>query len=227
MGLFDDIEQVAKCAEEIISQQRRRRRIRIYAEGLKAKLWQAQYALDRAGELAGLSDTSVSSTEPHRPPFDKSCAFYCDSFWTFLDSSLDVLGQFLNQALHFDLDEQHVYFHQAANRIKQESSRFAALDQEMKCLKASDAFKNLRKYRNCSTHRRQICIEERTRRRTPGYASSSGGAPEEVVRILCDNPLALTPSFRQNREIPAYMDKTQSRIHKAICDILATVEPVK
>jgi hypothetical protein len=91
----------------------------------------------------------------------------------------------------------------------------------------SHAFTNLDDYRNCSTHRRQICIYEQTilEKQTAGYVSTT--APiTTVVRLLCDNPLDLTPRYRQNRGIPDYMQDTQASIIRHIQSMLRDLKPV-
>jgi hypothetical protein len=90
-------------------------------------------------------------------------------------------------------------------------------------------FKNLDRYRNCSTHRRQIYIEEETKqvKGTAGYESSSTGPVITVVRTLCDNPLGLNPKTDQKRKIPDYMVKTRKKILRHIEQVLKETKAVK
>ena len=83
----------------------------------------------------------------------------------------------------------------------------------------SNCFKNLDRYRNCSTHRRQIYIrvETKTIEETPGYSST--GELITVKRLLCDNPLSLNPIVRQERELISYCENILNRVSKEIISI--------
>src|SRR5262249_10145789 len=82
----------------------------------------------------------------------------------------------------------------------------------------STRFKNLERYRNCSTHRRQIYIETTTRSATPGYKAT--GLVLSIVRHLCDDPLATNARTKQKRELLLYctgmFDWVQKQLTKAI-----------
>lgn len=175
---------------------------------------------------AGRTDETVTATDPEEPTIADHVHFYCDSFWTFLYSSLDVLGQIVNQALDLKQLEKDVGFKQIARVVGSDSS-LLMLDKKLSSLISSRAFKSLDDYRNCSTHRRQIYIEERktTITGTAGYGSSTGPI-ETVQRVLCDNPLELNPKTRRNRIIPRYMEQIRDEILSRMEKILKAVTPI-
>ena len=74
---------------------------------------------------------------------------------------------------------------------------------------------------NCSTHRRQICIrtEKSTVTHTAGYSST--GPIHSFKRVLCDDSLALKPTFSKKRELVAYCTKTLNRIESNVAKVAA------
>lgn len=226
MAVTDQINSLVQRADSTIKGKTRRQKLRLYAEGLKAKIKQADFALSNLSTYAGRTDEIVTPTDPEEPTIADHVHFYCDSFWTFLYSSLDVLGQIVNQALDLKQREKDVGFKQIAQVVSSNSS-VAILGKKLSSMIRSRAFKSLDDYRNCSTHRRQIYIEERKTivTGTAGYRSSTGPI-ETVQRVLCDNPLELNPKTRRNRIIPEYMEQIRDEILSGMEKILKAVNPV-
>lgn len=224
MSISQHIDELSNKAIPAIPQKIRKARVSLYAEGLKAKLSQSQYALKRLAELSDQEDATRSTTDPDAYGIQEQVAFYCDTFWAFLYSTLDVLAQLVNQVQKLTLEEQAVSFKNVRTTLPTASSLREAFD---KCFR-SRAFKNLDRYRNCSTHRRQICIQVKTATTTytPGYAATATGDVTIAVRRLCDNPLDHKPRFTQDRKLPDYMAKTMAQIHTHIELILDTIQPV-
>ncbi|HOT73344.1 MAG TPA: Cthe_2314 family HEPN domain-containing protein [Anaerohalosphaeraceae bacterium] len=215
---------------KIIQSKRRQAKVKLYCEGLKAKLEQVSFALSSVDGFSQRSDETVSTTEKNAPSIAIQVAFYCDAFWTFLYSSLDVLSQIVNQTMALGLKEKDVSFNQIKNKLGGNAYLNTEIYKKItKCYK-SRAFKNLENYRNCSIHRRQIYIEEvcetKNIRRTAGYNSTAttNNATIVVTRTLCDNPLTQKPQIKQKRIIPAYMAETQTNIIKSIKEIVKAIE---
>lgn len=228
MGVHDQIAELESAANLTIPQKGRKQKIILYSEGLKSKLAQVDYALSQLNSLAELTDTSTTTTASDELGISDRIAFYCDSFWAFLYSSLDVLAQLINQSLKLDIDEKGVSF----KRIEDELSKHhngSKLQKTVNALRKSNFFKNLDGYRNCSVHRRQIYIEEviRTVKRTAGYHATATGSVQSVQRIICDNPLVVKPAITQNRQIPEYLINTKTNIVKHISAILKVLQPIK
>lgn len=221
MTIDEKIDSFVKDVNAGIPQKRRRQKVELYSEGLKAKISQTDFALDQLSRFEGQTDSPRDSTKPDDFSITEAVEFYCDAFWTFLYSSLDVLAQVINQALKLDLKERKVGFKMLESRLRKKQAGTAIQNKFTQCLN-SNAFRNLDKYRNCSTHRRQIYIEEetKTRRGTAGYGSSTTGPVISVIRTLCDNPMDLSPRTSQKRRVPEYMKATRDKIVKQIQGIL-------
>ena len=229
MGLNEEIEDLIERAKDIIPERARNNRIELYTEGLRVKIKQTEFALLRLQKYNNRSDEKEESTEPKEYEIIDKVHFYCDSFWTCLYSSLDILAQIINQALKLNLNEENVTFKNIKEIL---GSRFSGQYIEKKYLACykSRPFSNLYKYRNCSTHRRQIYIEETMAslkiKGTKGYPQSSTGDIEVVKRVICDDPLDLIPKIKQKRDIPTYLEETKDKILNHIENIIKRTEPI-
>jgi len=205
----------------------RKEKIILYSEGLKAKLKQVQYAISQIESFTNRTDELESATNTDEFLISEKVNFYCDTFWTFLYSALDVLSQIINQALKLDLEEPKVSFKAVKDKLQNNEHKTLSVSQlYLKCFK-SNSFSNLEKYRNCSIHRRQIYISEKTTKEksTPGYSTSS--SITTVSRLLCDDPLSVRPKTSQSRQIPKYLSDTKNKLARHIDNILAETQPVK
>jgi len=213
---------------EPILRKKQREKSHLYCEGLKAKLNQGLYALDRLKEFNNRSDETESTTDDKAYLISLQVSFYCDSFWTFLYSSLDVLSQIVNQTMNLGLEEKNVSFIKVKDKLQANQYLTSKVSKAYKDCYKSRAYRNLDKYRNCSNHRREIFIEEvyRSVRRTAGYnTTSTGGSSRTVTRILCDDPLTHYPKIKRKRKIPDYMVETKQKIEKFIVQILRKIVP--
>lgn len=228
MDLFAQIDFLVNRSRVVITQKARKQKIELYSEGLKAKTNQAKFALENLDSFSNQSDHIVSSTARDEFTISEKVGFFCDAYWTFLYSSLDVLAQIINQALKLDLKENVVSFNSVAKHLEQKQEN-SNIQQKFKDCRNSYVFKHLDAYRNCSTHRRQIYIKEEVKivKHTPGYRTTSIGSVEGVERIICDNPLELTPLVKQQRRIPVFMEDTSNKILNHIIKILKNTEPIK
>jgi len=204
----------------------------LYCEGLKAKLTQTSYALDRLMELRNRSDKTESTTDDKAYPIRLQVSFFCDSFWTFLYSSLDVLSQIVNQTMNLGLNETDVTFNKVKKELQESQYLATKVSKAYISCRKSRVYKNLNDYRNCSNHRREIYIKEISVSvrvsSTPGYdTTSTGGSSESVTRVLCDDPLTHNPKIERRRIIPDYMIDTKQKIEKFIAEIIKKIEPAK
>lgn len=184
----------------------------LYSSGVSAKLRNSEYALFM---LSALAPEVPSSTSTAQFTAHERIQFYVDSFFAFLYSTFDVIAQVVNQKLKLGLDERGVSFKSVKNVLDQLHAG-TPIQQIFTSIINSPFFKNLDKYRNCSTHRRQIYIKSETVQtlETPGYNVTQ--PIPKVAHILCDDPLALRPTIRQNREMLAYCSKIITRVKKEI-----------
>jgi hypothetical protein len=226
INLYSEIEGLITRSNSVIPQQSRKKRVILYAKGLSAKVNQAKYALSRLSSFSDMSDDSTSSTEVESFPVTEQLQFYCDAFWAFLYSSLDVMAQLINQALRLEMDESKVSFNRVKDNMASQDPA-SDLTRNLARCQNSRAFKNLQRYRNCSIHRRQIYVEHTEIRTivTSGYNRAGTYPGFTFRRILCDNPLVLTPTIKQERSIPEYLEDTLNSILVHICSSLRAIVP--
>ena len=227
MDVFNEIKSLVSRSTSIVSQKTRCQKIELYSEGLKSKIKQAQFSLENICNLKDQSDQTLSSTAHEDFTISEKVGFFCDSYWTFLYSSLDVLAQIINQALKLSLKEKDVSFKAVENHLFQIRGN-SDVQKKFTACKKSYVFKSLDAYRNCSTHRRQIYIKEEIKivKHTAGYITTSTGQIESVERTMCDNPLDLTPRTDRRRKLPKYMEETDKKIIEHIAKILKSTNPV-
>jgi hypothetical protein len=227
MGLFDSADSFLLRADSVVLQEVRKQKLKLYCEGLKAKARQVDFALSELIAMENQADATVTSTNQDEPSIQCRVEFYCDSFWAFLYSCLDVMAQVLNQSMKLSCDEKLVSFKSVKKHLENHQNGTAAYKAVDECSKCR-AFKNLDRYRNCSTHRRQIYVKEEVKlvRHPAGYQTITTGDNITVERILCDNPLDVTPKTAQQRKIPLYLQTTRNQIFahiEKILDVTVTV----
>ena len=189
-------------------------RIPLYSEGVKAKLRNAEYALSMIVDLSPQSDSASTSSDQDFCISDK-IHFYVDSFFAFLYSAFDVISQVINQKRRLGIDERRVSF----SGLKSELPHGDLLKNLVDAISNKNFFKNLEKYRNCSTHRRQIFMKTETSiiRGTPGYTTT--GDLTRVKRVLCDDPFSLSPTLNQDRDVIGYCSTIFEKVKSEIINI--------
>ena len=199
------------CAEDLTRMEERlttgesnrtSRKIKIYSGGVSAKIREADFALAKIQELLDYSDD-------FRRPQDQDYTvedliyFYVDAFFAFLYSNFDIISHVVNQKMHLDIPEDKVKFDSVKKKLDTDhpGTPIQLLYQR---LSKSRHFKNLRNYRNCSTHRRRIMMKQDAHNISVTSEYSQTGPIRSVLRLLCDDPLELNPKTKQKRELEKY-----------------------
>ena len=188
------------------------RLIKLYSSGVIAKLKNSEYAFY---VLSTLASQLPSSTSTAAFTVSERTGFYIDSFFAFLYSVFDVIAQVINHKLNLGINESAVSFKRVKDILNQQHQG-TQLQQIINTICNARFFKELEKYRNCSTHRRQIYIQSTTVQttETPGYNATK--PLPEVVHKLCDDPLTLKPTVARNLELITYCTKILNRVKKEI-----------
>ena len=214
---------ISELAETIASSEPKtyKQKILLYSNGISAKLSNAEYSHANLMKLRDYPD-NYNITDDLDVPAGDRIHFYVDSFFAFLYSSFDVTAQVINQKHRLGVDENRV----SIKRIKSEIDAKLPthpLHKTLDDLLKSKYFKNLDRYRNCSTHRRQIYLKTTTMlvSETPGYSSTA--KLTSVQRVLCDDPLSLNPSINQNRELINYSRDLLEKVKREIILILKNI----
>jgi len=220
MKYKDEIERIQNKLLLVVGNSKRKtRKIKIYINGLYGKFENAEYALDKIKEITQETGTySVYTSE-----IDPEIHFYVDSFFAFLYSCFDVLAQILNQYYEelneLNLKERQISFKRILCVIKDNHLNLP-VNAEFEKVVLSRYFRNLDKYRNCSTHRHQIYIEreQTTISVTSGYTFT--GELTTIQWVICDDPLKLKPSIKQRRDLYNYSKRMYDDIKGKIENII-------
>lgn len=198
---------------------------RLYAEGVKAKLQAARFALYNLGELEHVEekphvqDSTTAQTAQPLLTVEEKINFYCECFWDFLRSSLDILAQLINELRSLHMNERHVDFKQVAEELKN-TIQGTSLEKAVNNCRRSRAFKNLEEYRHCSIHRRQVFILTRKTEVTGTRAYSAGISIITAERYLCKNPWDLQPKVDDKRPVVGYCERLLGSIEKCTKTII-------
>ena len=197
------------------------RKINLYLSGIIAKLRNAEFALNSLIEYKDSFDNLTSSDESDFTVGDK-IHFFTDSYFAFLYSAFDVSAQVINQKLRLQINEHQVSLKKVKLQIDRSHPSHGLKDMLDQLIRTRH-FRNLDKYRNCSTHRRQIYIVTTTVTvsETPGYTAT--GDLSHVLRFLCDDPLTLTPTTNQDRELIKYTKDLYDKVLENIIEILNSI----
>jgi hypothetical protein len=203
----------ALCARRLAGVGKRRAALaRVYAEGAKSKLSQASLCITALNRQQPTATAPVSL---------EVAALYVDAYFASLRAAFDIFGQLVNQIENLNLNEKKADLPTAIEHLRKSLPNHPALPHYDRIAK-SKYFKNLRDYRNCSLHRRAICIraETQTVTQTPGYVTT--GPLHSEVKYLCDAPLATKPTFKQRRSVPQYCSDLLKHADKQLAQLAAS-----
>lgn len=202
MGVYEKIKEVSDAANTAMAS-RANKKIFLYSLGVKAKLKHAEIAYEMIRDLTFRIESSTDSTLPEPFSIQEKTHFYVDSFFAFLYSAFDVVSHVVNAKYKLGMSERKTSF-DSVNRELSKNKNGTAIQLLYGKISRKQYFLALDKYRNCSTHRRQIYIKtiRTTVTTTPGYDAST--TMQGTQNILCDNPLSLKPKISKNRELIFY-----------------------
>lgn len=203
--------------------------ITLYAEGVKTKIRQVYFSLEQLKQLEHIEDnprlqgSTTGQTAPLLQSATEQVILFCDCFWDFLRSALDILGQLINQIHSLGIDETKLDIKIVSTKLNS-TEQDSSLDQAVKKCINSNKFKVLEAYRHCSIHRRPVYVETRTTTTeitgTPGYYSG-GSQPATVERYLCKNPEDLQPTIGNcERPVVSYCESLLKTIENYIGSIV-------
>jgi len=204
----------------------------LYTEGIKGKFCLARYCVEALTNIEHLDESVIqikgsTGVVECVIGIDDQVLFYCDSFWNILRSSIDILGQLINELKAIGIPERQVYFTNV-NTVIQSQYRNTPLQKAMRSLTRSQAFKDLNEYRRCVTHRRQVYVQKDEQNitysssGTPGYIYADFSTTEKVTnRYLCKNPWDIIPIVDRNRPVSSFNKQLLEKIEKRLSTIIS------
>lgn len=206
---------------------------KLYTEGIRGKLRLARHCTEALSIIEDLDEstlqvTSFSSTSALKLSTDDQVLFYCESLWSLLRSSIDILAQLINELRSLGMSERQVDFNGINNRMRS-TELGSPLQKAMQSLEKSRAFRDLSEYRRCCTHRRQVFVKKdmqqitQSSSGTPGYThiyTDLSTQTTSVTRFLCDNPWDVNPHVDGTRPVAAYNQMILEHIEKRLGTIL-------
>jgi len=204
-------------------------KINIYLAGVSTKLIQAGYALDKIRELS--KQTTYTSTDTLSLTVEQRLEFFVDSFFAFLYSTFDITSQVVSQKLSLRMYEKDVTFKAVDDKLSAKPKPTkphnlylgTPTQKAYKKLRKSRKFTLFEKYRNCATHRRQICTADTTIIKGMTACYSSGKPIPLVERLLCDDPYLVPPTFNKKRELVVYTSELSEWVKFQILVLLKSV----
>lgn len=211
MELLKHIDNLIERAENSIHDKKKKDKVILYAEGLKSKIREADFALNRLTQEIGLANEI--SEEIH---------FFNDSFWVFLASCTDVIAQIINISCNLKQDEKQVERKKICAMLQKRQPNSKLTKNFEKLIKSRPYF-NADKYRNCCLHRRHIYIElsSTTKKISKGYTTS--GPLSIKIWAICDDPLVVKPTVKKNRVIPTYLTENKNKTKELIRKVIDTI----
>ena len=197
----------------------------LYARQVEAKFKNARYSLDKLREFGLPVATGSSTASSALLDTDELINFYCDCFWDFLRSSIDVLAQLINERTSLGMDETDVDIKKVAAHPRLAS--FAQLKTSVKYLLSLRVFKRLEQYRHCSMHRRQVYIKTIEQKEsilgTRGYSATTSDAEMPTyVSYLCRDPqdLTTTPDVDDSRTVDMFCQELLEKLQNQMVAII-------
>ena len=200
-------------------------KVNLYSEGIKAKFYQARWSLNILREIEHAPNVEGNTTSQeawNNMSTNDKIVFFCECFWDFLRSGIDIVAQLINELRSLKIDEDDVSFYIVRDNMAPSMSTTLLFKALVSC-ERSWAFKELNSYRHCSTHRRQVCIFEVPSRPSPltrGYEYISGSTTGVMNRYLCSNPWSLRPRLSLKRPVVAHNERILEEIEKRISTIV-------
>lgn len=207
--------------------------LNVYCTSIESRVRELQHAeatvLESAKALAGgLASTSANPTLDAQGRLE----FYSSAFWAMAYSLYDITANAVNTVHVFQTDERRVSFKSLAEiaqcviarndlRLPQElAKKIQSANKSLTC-------RRLINYRNCSMHRRSVCMSTRriTTQVSDAYSriASTGEGVTQVQVFVCDDPLAAKPTFAKNRELTAEVALISNKVLEQIRQIVSKI----
>ena len=208
---------------------RKKHNLSIYVASLAERFASMDYALAELCKYCRLP--GQSTTESYNPFVDhqQKRDFYANCFWAFGYSAFDVVAHVVNLIHPVVKDETQVSFVRAAYGYGSISKAQLTGDPlpgpvltKIKKTTEKRYFKRLKSYRQCSLHRRAVCVcEEMTKvSLSVPYAGSKAEVEPRVVTWICDDPDKMTPKFSLKRRLEDEAGKLRSSIETDITEMV-------
>lgn len=203
----------------------------LYAEGIKGKFRLARHCVEMLGIVEPLNASvlqvnSESSTWEVGLNDEDQIQLYCECLWHLLRSTIDMLSQLINEVRVLGIPERQVDFGRVTAKMRVVEAN-SPLEQALRNLAKSAAFKDLNEYRHCCTHRRQVFVLKdveqitHTSSATSGYQYYDMGSKETVVhRYLCSNPWDVRPRVRDKRVVVEFNKSMLNKIERRLTTIV-------
>lgn len=203
---------------------RRRTGVSMYAAGLEDRLLQMEFCLEELGKLESVAfDTSSSAASVLTS--EQKAQFFCDTFWTWVYSSLDILAQIINQTENLGLKEDKVSFETVFTALSQQQPGSPLLTAVTK-LSRSRVRSWMKAYRNCTNHRRPICLFQETHIETVTATYQTATGPvTRVQRHISDHSVALTPNPKTKIELLPRCEDARRMLYERLETIVTALLP--
>jgi len=205
--------------------------LQIYCESLAARATQITHSSESVEKTSDMFIGSTTSTTPLSIDNHGSLEYFSNSFWANCNSLYDIVANTASCVYNIENRERNVSFYKLsieADKVKNQNSTIFSISLSNAVLNASKAltYKRLVKYRNCSLHRRTICLKQQ--RVTESVNAAYTGMTDGVIttsskHFVCDDPYSINPSFSKNRELLPEIKAIQKRTFEDINKIVRQI----
>lgn len=199
----------------------------LYAEQVVAKFKNARYSLYKLKELEQPLVTVGSTESPDLldsvEKVNERVNFFCECFFDFLRSSIDILAQLINQ-LTSRRNETWVDIKKVAQGI--DPTLYPQLKTSVDYLARLGAFEKLEHYRHCSMHRRQVYIKTKAKEPdtagTRGYGYYDGSTSQQPAynSYICVNPRDLEPVVDYSQTVTMFCESLLKKLERQMVVIV-------
>ena len=191
----------------------------MYALGLEARFDQMEYCISRLNGLTAISESTTATADAGLDS-NRQAEFYCDTFWTWAYSSLDILAQVINQTENLRIKENKVSFDDVLAKLKSMSPVPPTLG-EMKALERSYGRSWMKAYRNCANHRRPICLFHETKTESVTKAYESATEPiSRTIRYIVYHNVPYEPKKKDRKELIPLCKNARDSVNTKIAAVL-------
>lgn len=207
--------------------------LNVYCSSIDSRVDELQHAESTVLEAAKALAAGSASTSP-KPTLDAQgrLEFYSSAFWAMAYSLYDITSNAVNTVRPYQAEERRVSFKtlaEIATKVVDKGDQRLPLDLANKIIAAnkSRVCRRLIDYRNCSMHRRSVCIKKKstTEEYSDAYSQiqSTGTSVTKVQIFVCDNPLDVKPTFKSNRELASEISTIRSNVLKQVQQIVSKI----
>lgn len=211
---------------------RGKQRFSVYIASLVERFVSLDHSLNELRSLTGIAAQSTTETSHPFEDFRQRRDFYASCYWAFAYSVFDILAHIVNTVHPAVTDESKVSFLHASlgyNKLgplyRGQVTIPIGIQDQLKKTTNRQYFKRLAAYRQCSLHRRAVCVAEELTKVSVSipYVGSTSKLDPSVVTWICDDPDDMVAKFTKKRKLEAECETIRTGVEEDVRKILRSL----